>query len=114
MAAGAGNYFLHFILVSPNIVGQGLARTLIGSQTYAFYCIMLATGLIVSQLRTHTNPRDAGTGWFRGRFLPVLGVVAFFCFLSFFDGPQGHVSLAEHFGFIFHVVGIGGWMKRTG
>src|SRR5262249_20847761 len=112
MAAGAGNYFLHFILVSPNIVAEGLVQTLVRSQTYAFYCIMLTAGLVASQLRARAPAADAG--WFRGRVVPGLGVVAFFCFLSFFDGPQRHVSLAQHFGFLLHVLGLGGWMKTIG
>jgi hypothetical protein len=112
MAAGAGNYFLHFIFVSPNIAAEGVIQTLIRSQAYAFYCIMLSAGLIVSQLRARAP--DAGAGWVRGTFLPALGVVAFFCFLSFFDGPQGHYGLAQHFEFLFHVMGIGRWMKAIG
>jgi len=112
LAAGVGNYFLHLILVSPNVPAQGIARTLAGSQTYAFYCIMLTAGLVVSQLRARPPVPDAG--WLRGRFVPAFGVVAFFCFLSFFDGPQRHVSLAQHFGFLFHVLGLDGWMKAIG
>jgi hypothetical protein len=107
MAAGAGNYFLHFILVSPNIVGEGLAQTLIRSQTYAFYCLVLAAGLVVSQLRARAP--DPGARWFHGRLVPALGVAAFFCFLSFFDGPQQHASLAQHFAFLSQVFGMDRW-----
>jgi hypothetical protein len=107
MAAGAGNYFLHLILVSPHIAGQGVVQTLIRSQTYAFYCIVLVAGLVVSQLRARAPA--AGAGWLRGRFLPALGVAAFFCFLSFFDGPQRHASLGQHFGFLFQVFRVDRW-----
>jgi hypothetical protein len=112
MAAGVGNFFTHFILSSAAIVQLGLIETLVRVQTYAFYCVLLSAGIIISQLRSRR--RDPHAGWLRGQFLPSLGVMAFFCFLSVFDGPQGHAALPYHFNFLFHVLGIDKWMKAIG
>ncbi len=112
MAAGAGNFFMHFLLQSTTIATFGLLDTLIRLQTYAFYCVVLAAGIVVSQLRARRP--DPGAGWLRGQFVPSLGVAAFFCFLSFFDGPQRHVTLEQHFAFLFQVLGISRWMQTIG
>ena len=105
MAAGAGNFFFHFILDNQRIAKLGLLEALVRSQTYAFYCVVLAGGIIASQLRTRQP--DVAAGWLRGRLLPSLGVALFFCFLSFFDGPQRHMSLKRHFEFLIAVFGGG-------
>ena len=60
-----------------------------------------------SQLRA----RRPGAGWLRGRFLPSLGVAAFFCFLSFFDIPEQRVPLAQHFDFLYQVFRIDRWIQ---
>jgi hypothetical protein len=105
MAAGFGNFFFHFIADSGGIARYGLLEALIRWQAYAFYCLLLASAIVVSQLRAHRP--DPAAGWLRGRFLPSLGVAAFYCFLSFFDGPHRHVALSHHFAFLLQVFGLG-------
>ena len=112
MAAGVGHFFTHFILSSAAIVELGVWQTLVRVQTYAFYCVLLSAGIIISQLRSRR--RDPAAGWLRGQFLPSLGVAAFFCVLSIFDGPQGHAALKHHFNFLFHVLGVEPWIKAIG
>jgi hypothetical protein len=73
---------------------------------------VLVAGIVVSQLRARRP--DASAGWFRRQFVPSLGVALFFCFLSIFDGPQGHVGLMQHFGFLFKVFGIDRWIQAIG
>ena len=106
MAAGAGNFFFHLTVMEAHTMARsGIVEALVRSQTYAFYCVLLVTGIVASQLRTQ-RPGPAA-GWWRGRAVPFLGVAAFYCFLSFFDGPQRHVSLLEHFRFLGQVAGLG-------
>lgn len=112
MAAGVGNFFFHFLLDNRAIAEFGLLGALVRFQTYAFYCAVLVTGIVLSQLRTRRP--DASAGWLRARFLPVLGVMMFYCFLSFFDGPQRHVGLGLHFAFLFHVFGVERWIQAIG
>lgn len=108
VAAGVGNFFFHF-MENYTLAKYGLLEALKHAQTYAFYCVVLAAGIIISQLRNRKH--DPGAGWVRRQLIPSLGVASFFCFLSFFDGPQRHVSLAEHFQFLFHVFGAGKWIR---
>lgn len=108
MAAGVGNFFFHFLLENYRIARDGFGGALSYMQTYAFYCVLLVGGIVVSQLRAQR--RNADGGWVRRQFVPALGVMLFYCFLSFFDGPQRHVALAHHFAFLFEVFGVGRWI----
>jgi hypothetical protein len=108
MAAGVGNFFYHFVQENHRIAELGLLEALIRSQTYAFYCLMLVGGIVISQLRGRKFTADAG--WVRGHFLPALGVAVFYCFLSFFDGPARHAPLDQHFGFLLQVLGVSQWI----
>jgi hypothetical protein len=107
MAAGVGNFSFHFFLNTHLISQYGLFQTLIGGQTYALYCLLLAGGIVLSQLR---GRRPSRTGWLRGRLLPASGVWLFYCFLSFFDGPERHVAVTDHFAFLVKVLGVDRWM----
>lgn len=112
MAAAVGNFFFHVILDARALAEFGLVDGLVRFQSYAFYCLMLATGIVLSQLRVRrTMPDD---GWVRGQLVPSLGVATFFCFLSLFDGPQSAVTVAQRFAFLFHVLGVDQWIKATG
>lgn len=104
MAAGAGNFFLHFIVERRTIVEHGLFEALSRMQTYAFYCCVLAAGIVASQLRAAR--KTPHSSWLRRQLMPSLGVAAFFCFLSFFDGPQKHAGLGQHFEFLLQTFGI--------
>jgi hypothetical protein len=108
MAAGVGNWFFHFLLENWRVSRDGLAPTLAYTQTYAFYCLLLAAGIIVSQLRAKRP--DPNAGWLRGRLLPSLGVMLFYCMLSFFDGTEIHAPLAQHFAFLSQVLGVSAWI----
>ena len=108
MAAGVGNFFFHFLLENYRVARYGLWATFDHMQTYAFYCAVLVGGIVLSQLRAPR--RKTGGGWVRRKLVPALGVMLFYCFLSFFDGPQPHVALTEHFAFLFEVFGIGRWI----
>ena len=108
MAAGIGNFFYHFVRDHHRIAEVGLLEALVRSQTYAFYCLVLVAGIVISQLRGRKLEADAG--WLRGQVRPALGVAVFFCFLSLFDGPGGHAALSQHFGFLLQVLGVTRWI----
>jgi hypothetical protein len=104
MAAGVGNWLFHFMLENYRVAQDGFGVSLAHMQTYAFYCLLLVGGIVFSQLRGWRP--DPQAGWLRNRFLPSLSVALFYCLLSFFDGPQRHVALEEHFAFLFKVLGV--------
>ena len=108
MSAGVGNFFYHFVRDNNLIAELGLLEALVRSQTYAFYCLVLVGGIVLSQLRGRKFAADSG--WLRGHFLPALGVAVFFCFLSFFDGTGRHEALGQHFGFLLQVLGVARWI----
>jgi len=108
MAAGVGNFFLHFVLNNDKIVQHGLFGALLRMEAYAFYCAVLVAGIVISQLNAHQP--DPQAGWWRRQLLPSLGVAAFFCFLSFFDGIRP-ASLRLHFDFLFKVFGVDQWIR---
>lgn len=108
VAAGVGNWFFHFNLENYRIPRDGLGAALGHMQTYAFYCALLVGGIVLSQLRARRPDPDAG--WLRRQFVPSLGVALFYCFLSFFDGPQRHAALSDHFAFLFEVLGVSRWI----
>jgi len=104
MAAGVGNLLFHFMLENYRIPQDGLLDAIIHMQTYAFYCFVLVSGIVISQLRAKRP--DPNAGWVRGQLLPCSGVALFYCFLSFFDGADTSVELSKHFAYLFHVLGV--------
>jgi len=108
MAAGVGNFIFHLLLEDDTIVVRGVWATAVSLQAYAFYCVVLTGGIVVSQLRTRRAEPHAS--WWRRQFLPSLGVMAFYCFLTLFDGTRLFVGLGLHFEFLFRVLGLGPWL----
>jgi hypothetical protein len=105
MAAGVGNYLSHQVFRRlPDFAEQGVWQTLVQSQTYAFYCVLLSGGIILSQLLGR-QPDPQGP-WWRRQLLPSLRVMAFFCLLSFLDGPFPHAALDRHFKFLLNILGM--------
>ena len=92
------------MLENYRVAQDGFEVSLAHMQTYAFYCLLLVGGIVFSQLRGWRP--DPNAGWLRNRFIPSLSVALFYCLLSFFDGPQRHVALEDHFAFLFKVLGV--------
>jgi hypothetical protein len=103
MAAGVGNFLYHFIGGIGNYsADKGLAQTVWGFQTYAFYCLVLATGIAASQIRAQRTKRNGG--WFGGRLCASTSVALFYCMLHIFDDTNPDYSLWDHFQFLFHLM----------
>jgi hypothetical protein len=101
-AAGLGNMFYHFMRDYWMIPQFGLLNAILNLQVFAFYCLALATGLSISQLRKR-SPRS---GLVRGRILPGLSVLLFYCVLDVFGSSQRNYPLVEHLRFLGHMFGI--------
>lgn len=101
-AAAFGNMFFHFMRDYWMIPKVGFVNAIINFQTFAFYCVALATGLSVSQLRKRT-PHP---GLLRGRILPGAWVLFFYCVLDVFGSSERNYPLVEHFRFLGHMFGI--------
>ena len=57
MAAGVGNALWHFFRDIDLIATQGMAAALASYTSYAFYCLILATGVGLSQVRANLGKR---------------------------------------------------------
>ena len=109
MAAGIGNLIFHFMREIEFVAQLGLLKAMIGFQSYAFYCAVLAIGIGLSQMRSQR--KKAQKGWLRGQMLPSLGVLFFYCVLEVFDvSTYSPYSLGDHFSFLFHLFGADVWM----
>ncbi|HLI11474.1 MAG TPA: hypothetical protein VKY65_07715 [Alphaproteobacteria bacterium] len=104
MAAGVGNMIWHYMRDIRAIIDVGLAQSVIGFQTFAFYALVLATGIAVSQAIPRKD--KAGTGWLRRQFLPCLRVAAFYCLLHVFDDEGRAHTLPQHLAFLLHLFGL--------
>ncbi|WP_136661695.1 hypothetical protein [Nitratireductor sp. XY-223] len=103
-AAGFGNFLYHFMRETYVFAYTPNVETLPKFYNAGFYSLVLATGLIVSQLRGHRpKPED---GFYAYHVRPRLGVMAFFCLLKIFDDITGVGTLGERFAFLFRLFGV--------
>ena len=105
MAAMVGNLIYHFYDTIAYVAALGWRRSVMGFQTYLFYCFVLTAGIVISQLRAH-NKTKPPQSFLRARLLPVLGVCGFYCFLKIFDDLHRTYDLREHFVFAGRLLGL--------
>ncbi|UDL91932.1 hypothetical protein LGH82_12225 [Mesorhizobium sp. PAMC28654] len=103
-AAGLGNYLFHFFRDIDLVRTLGPAQAIIGSQTYAFYCLLLSLGIACSQLigATSASSQKSSIGRIASRFR----VIGFYCLVSLFAYDGRTLTLQDHFHFLFYVLGI--------
>lgn len=108
MAAGVGNALWHFVRDIDLLAVAGPAAALESYASYAFYCLVLATGVGLSQVRANLGIRPpAGP---LGRLRSFLFVWSFVvCMHVFSDGSRSH-SLGERFSFLAHLFGANQWI----
>jgi hypothetical protein len=105
MAASVGNFIFHFMRDIYIAAQFGLIHQLLGFQTFAFYCLVLGSGIGLSQMRIHRQKaRKSRLG---RQLASTVSVLGFYCMLSIFSNTFSAYSLANHFSFLFHVFGVG-------
>jgi hypothetical protein len=99
-----GNMIYHFISHLIYVRTLGLWKAVIGFQVYAFYCLVLASAISISQLRDREGhpPR----GWLRDRLWPILCVAGFYCVLHIFDTQDRTIGIAVYFRVLGHIFNI--------
>jgi hypothetical protein len=102
-AACFGNAFYHFFRDLDYIADSGFWKALAGFQAYIFYCVVLAAGIGISQLRER---RVETTSWIRGRLVPTFCATGFFCVLSVFDTMDKRYPIQESFRFLAHLFNL--------
>jgi hypothetical protein len=106
MAACVGNAIYHFFDSISSVAELGWWRSILGFQTYLFYCFVLGAGIVISQLRGRRKTQPRPQSFLRARLLPILRVGSFYCFLQVFDDFSRTHSLGEHFAFVGHLFGL--------
>lgn len=105
MAACVGNLLFHFIRDIHFVGDIGLWRAVVGEQSHAFYTLVLAVSVGLSQMRR--APQPASGGWMRRRLLPCLWVSSFFCLIHVFDAPLDREhTLWQRAEFLFYLLGV--------
>lgn len=105
MAASVGNFIFHFMRDIYIAAQFGLVHQLLGFQSFAFYCLVLGSGIGLSQMRIHRQ--KTGKTRTGQRLASTASVLGFYCLLSIFSSTFSEYSLANHFSFLFHVFGVG-------
>lgn len=104
MAAAVGNALWHFIRDIDLIARIGPAAAIETYTSYLFYCVVLATGVGLSQIRVNSGIRPSNTviGKLRS-FIFVWSFVV--CMHLFSDGSRQH-SLDERLSFLISLFGV--------
>jgi hypothetical protein len=98
MAAGVGNLLFHSIREFQAVAEVGPWQSIVGLQTYAFYCLALSAGIAFSQWR-NSGKRPVPNG-LTDRALSFACVMGFFCLLHIFDDMRRTVPLSDHLSFL--------------
>ncbi len=104
MAAGVGNAIWHFIRDIDVVVTMGLAGAFETYTSYAFYCVVLATGVGVSQVRASMGVKPSTT--FFGRLYSFLFVWSFVVCLHVFGDESRNHTLGERLSFLISLFGV--------
>ena len=101
MAAGVGNAIFHFMVDIKYVKSMGLWNAVISFESYIFYCIILATGIGISQARARRDtPSILGCLW-------SFACVWSFVVLLHVFGNETHVyTLGERLSFMFSLFGV--------
>lgn len=103
MAAGVGNALWHFLYNIEMVATMGLARALESFTSYAFYCLTLATGIGLSQVRASRGIRPPSSLF--GKLYSFLFVWSFVVCLHVFGDESRNHSLTERFLFFLNLFG---------
>ena len=105
MAAGVGNAIFHFVREVDLVATMGLSGSLVSFASYAFYCVILATGIGISQVRANAGYRPSPT--LAGRLWSFLTVWGFVVCLHVFSDESRHHTLLERCSFLASLFGVG-------
>jgi hypothetical protein len=104
-AACFGNWLTHFLWRLDYVAEFGLWRALVTYQVYAFYCVVLAGGIVISQL-TRKKGGSQETSRYR-RMIATIPALVFFSLLDIFDQDRRAASLGTCMTFLGQLFSIG-------
>jgi hypothetical protein len=104
MAAGVGNALYHFVRDIDRMFSLGPVAAVQGYGSYLFYCLLLASGIAISQVRTGGAPRSNGLGSRVWAFACVWGFVI--CIHVFGGIEDRTLGFATRASFTLHQFGL--------
>jgi hypothetical protein len=104
MAAGVGNALYHFIRDLRDVAGLGWATAAENYVSYLFYCLLLATGIGVSQARISAGRVLPAS--FAGGLWNLLCVWSFFVCLRVFGDETRGFPLLDRVAFFLSLFGV--------
>ena len=104
MAAGVGNALFHFMRDVDLLASMGLPRMLETYESYLFYCVILATGIGISQVRANAGYKPSPTLW--GRIQSFVVVWGFVTILHLFSDESRNHSLLERINYLASLLGL--------
>jgi hypothetical protein len=103
-AASFGNVLFHFTWNLNLTLEYGILGAMEHFESYAVYSLLLAGGLIASQLRAaKPKPED---GFLRYQVTPRLGVGLFFCLVAVFNETPELFSMHDRIAFFLSLFGV--------
>jgi len=93
MAAGVGNALYHFMSEIELVESMGIAGALESYISYAFYCLILATGIGISQVRMNMGYKPSAS--FYGRIQSFFVVWGFVTLLHVFSDESRNQHFAR-------------------
>jgi hypothetical protein len=108
MAAGVGNAIWHFVRDISLVAAIGPVAALERFTSYAFYCVILATGVGVSQIRANLGMRPSLT--LAGRLYSFFFVWSFVVCMHVFSYKSLNQTLRERIAFMASLFGVSLWI----
>jgi hypothetical protein len=111
MAAGVGNAIYHFVRDIDRVFSLGPGLAIAGYGSYVFYCVALASGIAISQVRTGSGPsaasRAAESSGFSTRLKAFVSVWGFVVILHVFGFVEDRtISFSDRVSFLVHQFGF--------
>lgn len=100
-AAAFGNFLFHYLRDLEDVVEYGAFGSIWNRRCYALYCVLLAGGIILSQLRNQRPPKDVPL---LARVRTTAVVFGFFLFLTIPGEAATGTSLADCARFCMHLL----------
>ena len=104
MAAGVGNALFHFMSEIDLVESMGFQGALESFFSYAFYCLILATGIGIAQVRANAGYRPSLSIW--GRIQSFLVVWGFVTLLHVFSDETRNHTLLERVQYLLSMFAI--------
>jgi hypothetical protein len=104
MAAGVGNAIFHFTREIDLVESMGLSGAVESYLSYAFYCLILATGIGISQVRANSGYKPSPS--ILGRIQSFFVVWGFVTLLHVFSDESRNHTLLERVHYLLSMFSI--------